>query len=113
MLAMGASVDEVSQKLDIPNQTISDWRKKLPEVGQGRVKAEIIADLMTQYLEKSLRTTLVQLDVFSDEIWIRSQTAGELATLHGVIFDKSVRVWDAAKRGAEQDPERQQLNAVN
>lgn len=102
LLIAGASVEEVSTQLDIPNQTISDWRKELPEVGQGRAKTETIADLMTEYLDSCVRANIAQLKVFSDENWVKSQTAGDLAILHGVLFDKAVRVWDAAKRGAEQ-----------
>ncbi len=103
MLMLGASVQEVSDKLDVPKQSVSRWRELLPaEVGRGGTKKEVIEDLFGQYLEKSLRATLAQLEVISDPDWIRTQNAADLATLHGVVFDKSVRVFDAARRGAEQ-----------
>ena len=103
MMMLGASVQEISDKLAIPKQTISEWRAYLPaELGQVRTKKEDVEDLLGQYLEKSLRAILAQLDVIGDPDWIRTQTAGELATLHGVVFDKSVRVYDAARRAAEQ-----------
>ena len=103
MLALGSSVQEVSDKLAVPHQTIVEWRAYLPaEIGRGRLKKEVIEELFGQYLEKSLRATLAQLEVISDPDWIRTQNAADLATLHGVVFDKSVRVFDAARRGAEQ-----------
>lgn len=108
LLVLGSSVAEVSEKLQIPSRTISEWKALLPEqVAEGRPKKELIEDLFGQYLEKSLLAILAQLDVISDPNWIRSQTAGELATLHGVVFDKSVRVFDAARRGAELREQRQ------
>lgn len=103
MLALGASVQEASDKLSVPHQTIAEWRSYLPaEVGEGRPKKEVIEQLFAQYLEKSLRATLAQLEVISDPDWIRTQNAADLATLHGVVFDKSVRVFDAARRGADR-----------
>lgn len=103
MLMLGASIQEVSDKLAVPKQSVSRWRELLPaNVGQTGTKKEVIEDLYGQYLEKSLRAILAQLDVISDPDWIRTQNASDLATLHGVVFDKSVRVFDAARRGAEQ-----------
>lgn len=103
MLVLGASVQEVSDKLAVPKQSVSRWRELLPEnVGQPGTKKEVIEDLLGQYLEATLRANLAQLKVFTDESWIRTQTAGELATLHGVIFDKAVRILDAAHRAGEQ-----------
>jgi hypothetical protein len=105
MLIAGSSVAEVAAKLKIPDRTVSEWKALVPaEFAVVRSKKEVIEELLGQYLEETLRANLAQLKVFADETWIRSQTASELATLHGVLFDKAVRVLDAAQRGARQRP---------
>jgi len=102
MFSTGSSVAEVVTKLRVPKQTASDWKKLLPEpeTGQNRTKREIVENLYGEYLEETLRTLLAQLKACADPEWIKKQSAAELATLHGVFFDKSVRVYDAARAGA-------------
>ena len=101
ILATGGTVADVVAELKIPKQTVSDWAKLVPETGQPRTKKEVVEELYAQYLEETLHAVLAQLKVCADPEWIKKQSAAELATLHGVLFDKSVRVFDAARRGAE------------
>lgn len=109
LLVAGNSVQAVADQLEIPQRTISEWKAQFPsDFAEIRTKREVVEDLLGQYLEETLRANLAQLKVFADESWIRTQTAGELATLHGVIFDKAVRILDAAHRAGE---ERRQLPA--
>lgn len=110
MFLTGSSVAEVCKKLKVPQQTASEWKKlsevpkqsvALSENGGNRSKREIVENLYTEYLEETLRTLIAQLKVCADPQWIKDQSAADLATLHGVFFDKSVRVFDAARQGAE------------
>src|SRR5262245_6413656 len=103
LIIAGESVQAVADKLKVPQQTVSEWKAQFPsDFGAIRTKREVIEDLLGEYLEQTLRANLAQLKVFADDNWIRTQTAGELATLHGVIFDKAVRILDAARRAGEQ-----------
>lgn len=102
LLYLGHAAEEVAKQTSLPESTIRTWRKYLPDdLAQPRVKKEVIEELFTQYMELGLRCLLVQIEVASDPDWIKTQNAADLATLHGVLFDKLARVFDAARRGAE------------
>ena len=57
-----------------------------------------IAQLVEKYLEKALETITAQLDGFSDRAWLREQTASEAGVLHGILFDKVIRILEAVER---------------
>lgn len=108
-MVAGATVAEVSEKYAIPQQTISGWKALLPpELGETRTKRETVEELLSVYLEKILRANIAQLDVFANADWIQRQRASDLAILQGVLFDKAIRIFDAARRG-ERERELQQL----
>jgi hypothetical protein len=97
LLATGETVAEVSRQLRVPPQTVSEWKGLLPpEIGGGQINKEIIEDLVGQHIEAALRANLVQLKVFSDPDWLRSQPAGDLAILYGTTCDKGWRILEAA-----------------
>ena len=62
-------------------------------------KKEAIGDLLVQYLETNLKTLKAQSDVFADPEWIRQQDASEMAILHSVLTDKTVRLLEALGPG--------------
>lgn len=99
LLMSGETVQQVADKLNIPKQTISDWKQRIPQdSGQIRTKKEVIADLVGQNIEAILRANLAQLVAATDEAYLRRQPAGELAILYGTICDKGFRFLDAAAR---------------
>jgi hypothetical protein len=63
-----------------------------------------INNLATGLLVQSLVTLTVQLEHFGNKEWLKTQPAGELANLHGVINDKTVRLL-AAAQSAQQSAE--------
>ncbi len=72
----------------------------MEEAPQGRAtgcnrKKEAIGELLVKYLETNLRTLAAQSAVFADEEWLKKQSASEVAVLHGVIIDKTVRLLEA------------------
>ena len=102
-LLAGASVTEVSQQLDIPHQTVSRYRAQIPEgqLGElGRKKGERLDDLVYQCLVRNLQTLDKQAEIASDADYIRKQPAGELATLYGVMADKTIRLLAATTNPA-------------
>lgn len=102
LLMLGYATEEVAKQTKLPESTISTWRKYLPtDLERPRIKKEVIEDLFAEYLEKGLKALLAQIEIASDPDWIKTQNAADLATLHGVLFDKLARVFDAARRGAE------------
>ena len=108
LLYLGYAVEDVAKQTKLPESTVRTWRKYLPDdLAQPRAKKEVIEELFRDYLEKGLKALLAQIEVSSDPDWIRTQNAADLATLHGVLFDKLARVFDAARRGAELREQRQ------
>ena len=63
--------------------------------------ADSVLPLVTNLLTQSLVTLTVQLEQFGDKDWLATQSAGDLAILHGVIADKTLRLLAAAQRPVE------------
>jgi len=64
-------------------------------------EAASVLPLATNLLTQSLVTLTIQLEQFGDKDWLQNQPAGELAILHGVIADKTLRLLAAAQRPAD------------
>jgi transposase-like protein len=102
-LLAGMGVVEVARELDLPHNTVSQYRSQIPEGKLDelrRKKGERIDDLVYAYLVQNLETLQAQSRAVSDENYIKSQPAGELATLHGVMADKTVRLLEVATNSA-------------
>lgn len=101
-LLEGQSLSFVSQEYNIPKSTVQRWGKSAKE-GESHsmgLKKEI-GELLLEYLETNLTTLKAQAEFFRDEAWLRKQDAAELATLHGVMTDKSVRLLEAMNKNAD------------
>lgn len=92
-LLQGQSVNQTAKDYKIPVSTVSRW-KKIAYGTDGIQKPEI-AELLLGYLEDNLRTLRKQAVVFGDHEWLKDQGAQELAVLHGVMTDKSIRLLEA------------------
>lgn len=66
-------------------------------------EAADILPLATNLLTQSLVTLTIQMELFGDKDWLQNQPAGELAILHGVIADKTLRLLAAAQRPTEPE----------
>lgn len=94
-LLAGAGVVEIARELNLPHNTVSNYKSELPtgkldEIRQK--KGARIDDLVYDYLVQNLETLRAQSKAVSDESYINKQPASEMATLHGVIADKTVRL---------------------
>jgi len=102
-LLAGCGVMEIAREMNLPHNTVSQYRSKIPE-GQldelRRKKGARIDDLVYDYLVQNLETLRAQSKAVSDESYIKTQPAGELATLHGVMADKTVRLLEVATNSA-------------
>lgn len=103
-LLEGQSQAFVAQKYSVPRSTVRGWKKAYDnqDGGDSAPKKEI-GTLLLEYLETNLNTLRVQAQFFTDESWLRKQDAAALATLHGVMTDKSVRLLEAMERNAGND----------
>ncbi len=102
-LATGDSIRNVSRRLGISRNTLTVWRAELPSTAVAEPqKKEALGEQLYGYLEESIDTLTEQVRCAGDVAWIRQQNAAQLAMLHGVMFDKTVRLLAAlqpAERG--------------
>lgn len=94
-LLTGQSVSSVAREYKIPKGTVSDWKRQAEGVGSEPTQKREIGALLLDYLHTNLRTLKKQSETFADEKWLKLQSASELAVLHGVIADKTIRLLEA------------------
>lgn len=95
-LLAGQGVDKVAEEYEIPPSTLRGWKSKAK--AEGHVppqKKEAIGELLVSYLETNLKTLKAQSEFFRDREWLLKQSAQELAILHGVVTDKTVKLLEA------------------
>ncbi len=107
------SPSAVAAKHGIKRATIYKWLerdKPLVDVN-GVVLSNIvelkkarIGALAMEYLEANFNAQIAQAYVTSDPNYINRQPAGELAILHGVLADKSIRLLEAL-HGRQDEPQ--------
>jgi transposase-like protein len=105
-LLAGQSVNAVAREYNIPKGTVSSWKDRdVPNVAKDATQKESLDNLLFGYVQESLKTLKAQVIIFSDESWIKRQSASELAILHGVITDKAIRLLEAAAQANESGAE--------
>lgn len=101
-LLTGQSVSSVAKEYNIPKGTVSAWKSRQGVASFATQKRDdVIGELLTEYLQTSLRTLQAQAAAFSDPVWLKKQHASDAAVLHGVMTDKAVRLLEAF--GASDD----------
>lgn len=106
-LLAGSSVTEVAKELELSHQTVSDYRKSIPEDVFGEIrrkKGERLDDLVYQCLIRNLETMDKQSEIVSEREYVIKQPAGELATLYGVMADKTIRLLAATTNTTFAEP---------
>ncbi len=110
-LLAGQGTAEVAAQYNVPAVTLRSWKSrgglggdaKVAPVVSGDQRAQI-GELLLAYLAKLISALTEQTVVFADLDWLKKQSAGELAVLHGVGVDKAVRLLEALE-GPEPDEE--------
>jgi transposase-like protein len=103
-LLLGAGVMEVARELRLPESSVRNYKRVIPGDKLAELnakKGERLDDLVFDYMQSNLVALQRQAEVASDVNYIQKQPAGELATLHGVMADKIVRLLEAASRARE------------
>lgn len=103
-LLEGQSQAFVSREYKIPKSTLRGWKKAYDEQGgEKSAPKKDVGTLILEYLQTNLETLKAQAEFFKDESWLRKQDAASVATLHGVMTDKSVRLLEAMERNVSND----------
>lgn len=97
---------QIAEKHGVGNGTVARLAHTSPEYLERleQEKKRDVADLVTGYLKESLVTLRVQLEHCRDKDWLKDQSAGDVAILHGVLHDKAVRILSAIRLPPEGDP---------
>lgn len=108
-ILLGHSVSQIAKDHNIPLGTVSGWKTRAIQSANNAdlveqkkendedIKLRIGSKLLI-YLEANIDAAIAQLKIFSDPNWIQQQSAHEMAILHGVMSDKSVRMIQAFKQ---------------
>jgi transposase-like protein len=97
-LLAGQSYTEVARALNVPIGTLKSWKSRdaagvdAEDATSATSKKERIGALLLDYLVSTLETLKAQQVVFADRAWLEKQSASEVAILHGVLADKSIRL---------------------
>lgn len=107
-LLAGQGVNETARALNLPKATVSRikseiTREKLEQVGTAR--EERLIDLVMDYVSTNLRTLKAQSIEVGRANYIKKQSASEIAVLHGVLADKTVRILAAIEPVEEVEEE--------
>lgn len=108
-LLEGQGVSAVAANYKLPVGTVKSWKAELTGSRSQELLAPdekaTIGDRIMRYLHASLETLYAQQAVFADPEWLEKQDAHELAILHGVLTDKTIRILEAlgnASGGGQQ-----------
>jgi transposase-like protein len=105
LLLQGQVPSAIEKTTGVSKWTIYKWKREgdvsqaLKDMQEER-RAEI-EGLMFEYVTTGLRSLRKQAEVMGEDDWIRKQNAEGLAIVHGVAFDKVVRVLEAANTAAQ------------
>jgi hypothetical protein len=114
----GKRARHVASEYQIPARTIRHWCQHMNKMLDAQnEKADKIATLLEEYVESNLKTLRAQSEHARNPEWLDKQTAGDIATLHTVLADRTIRILEAAQDAAEAraglaaDSERRRLPA--
>jgi uncharacterized protein YjcR len=97
-LMAGDTFTQVASRYGVPVGTLKSWKQRsglADRSADASIKRERIGELLIEYLNEGLITLQEQVKVFRDAAWLKTQSASELAVLHGVIADKQIRLLEA------------------
>jgi transposase-like protein len=104
-LLTGQGLSQVAATFGVPIGTLKSWQHRQSSSGGVAVVASDkkmrIGVLLLEYLETSLETLKAQHKVFADAEWLARQSASEVAVLHGVIADKTIRLLEGLADAGE------------
>lgn len=91
-LLAGNTPSRVAEEHGIPPNTVKSWRRRLKrgEIATLHPKKRR-GDILDEYIESALRSLVAQSSIIQDQEWIHRQSAGGLALLYGIVFDRSIR----------------------
>ena len=103
-LMAGQLPSDVAKTYKLPENTVREWFKSPQFVEVRSKKDNRLGELLGQYVECNLLTLQAQSVHFRNPAWLGRQGASDLAMLHGVLADKTLRILEAAELASESAP---------
>jgi transposase-like protein len=105
-LLAGETLHKVAEKYGVSRTTLRRWHAEAGTPTGGRTLIQApgrrdLGELIGGYLEQALLTLAAQAKFFRDPDWLKQQSAADVAILHGVVHDKTLRVLAALERPEE------------
>lgn len=98
LLAGQHTASRIAEMHGVTRATVSKWRKelaaKMPELTQSGTN---FAEKIAACLASELEAIQARNKLFADPDWLRQQEADALAVLHGISYDKVIRLVEAAQ----------------
>lgn len=112
-LALGHTQEQAAQEFGIPVGTVKGWAASVgltAAVQPRKPENQHLGDLLVDYAREILTTLRVQVEHARDLEWLRQQNAHDLAILHGVLADKTLRLLEAY--GTDPEPAAGAIDAL-
>lgn len=105
-LLAGQAVNEVAKQYSANPSTVRNWKnaQTLTDAIDQEQRYEI-GDMLLAYLREALNALRLQAKHFGSQTWLDTQNAADLAVLHGVTADKTLRIIEALTAGGEAQEE--------
>jgi hypothetical protein len=110
-LLLGAGVMEVAQEMALPHSTVSTYKAAIPADKLDelrRKKGDRLDEMVYDLMLTNLASLRKQAELLSDASFVREQGAQGMATLYGIMADKTVRLLEVTTRS--RGPEQQRLS---
>jgi transposase-like protein len=94
-LLTGQSVSRIARARGLNEATVRNWKRGIDQGELTKVnakKSERMDDLICSYLTALLVSLTLQCRTLGEKEWLVQQSAGGLATLYGVMFDRAFRM---------------------
>lgn len=104
----GASLNDLSQRLDVPKSTLQGWvagRTRTEVVPKPNPEAESLDELAWGWAHGNFLASAAILRKAQDDSWLDRQSAHDLGVFYGIIADKQLRLLAAFKPPADNPSE--------
>jgi transposase-like protein len=99
LLAGQHNAQKIAEMHGVDKATVTRWKqelaRELPEL-QKQAKTNF-GEKLAECLASELEAIKARNRLFSDQSWLRDQDADALAVLHGISYDKVIRLIEAAQ----------------
>lgn len=95
LLLQGKTTAEVAREAGVPHSVAKQWAEEVQKADFLGEYRDEMSRLLVLYMREALETLIAQQRIFRDPDWAGVQFASGLAELHGAVFDRTLRLFQA------------------